>query len=238
MTSRRWPLVGLTCLSVLLAGCGRNESDAEAGHAHSEQADDGEPGERAGVSFVAGRGLQLSPGIVKALDLKTAEVSIRTLSFGLSLTAQVFATKPRVLANVRLPVDQADALQKTVWKGPALLRVDRSTANATHLVDLVFAFDTDSAHAVGDFIPLLLEGEPMTVLAVPRSAILDSPTGTFVYAVNGDAYLRTPVKTGGRSADFIEITDGLHVGEVVVVSPVEHLWLAELRITKGGGHSH
>jgi multidrug efflux pump subunit AcrA (membrane-fusion protein) len=76
------------------------------------------------------------------------------------------------------------------------------------------------------------------VLAVPRSALLDAATGTFVYVVNGDHYLRTPVKTEARSADFVEITDGLYAGDVVVVSPVEQLWLAELRLTKGGGHSH
>ena len=76
------------------------------------------------------------------------------------------------------------------------------------------------------------------MLTVPRSALLDSAAGLFVYVVNGEFYLRTPVKVGARSADFIEITDGLYAGDSVVATPVEQLWLAELRLTKGGGHSH
>jgi hypothetical protein len=50
--------------------------------------------------------------------------------------------------------------------------------------------------------------------------------------------LRTPVKVGARSAGFSEIADGLYAGDIVVVSSVDQLWLAELRLTKGGGHSH
>ena len=37
---------------------------------------------------------------------------------------------------------------------------------------------------------------------------------------------------------IVEITDGLYAGDEVVASPVNQLWLAELRLTKGGGHSH
>ena len=63
-------------------------------------------------------------------------------------------------------------------------------------------------------------------------------TGTFVYVLNGEYYLRTAVKTGVRSGEFIEISDGLYPGDVVVATAVEQLWLTELRVTKGGGHSH
>ncbi len=35
-----------------------------------------------------------------------------------------------------------------------------------------------------------------------------------------------------------EILAGLRAGDRVVATPVEQLWLAELRLTKGGGHSH
>ena len=68
--------------------------------------------------------------------------------------------------------------------------------------------------------------------------MLDTATGAFVYVVNGEAYLRTPVKTGASDADHVEIADGLYAGDTVVASPVNQLWLSELRLTKGGGHSH
>lgn len=118
------------------------------------------------------------------------------------------------------------------------MRIDRSTVAATRLVDLVFELDASPRHQIGDFVTLALAVEPATVLSVPRSAVLDGATGSFVYVVNSGAYLRTPVKVGARSADFIEISDGLYAGDIVVVTPVDQLWLAELRLTKGGGHSH
>lgn len=235
MTSRSWFFITLASAILFTVGCGKKQADAEAGQAHAEHA---EGGERGGVSFKAGHGLQLSPEIIQALGLTTVEATERPLSSELRLTAQVYATKPEVLASVRLPADQADALEKTVFKGAKLVRIDRSAVTATRLVDLLFALDADPSSAVGEFVSLTLTGEPVSALTVPRSAILDAATGTFAYVVNGSAYLRTPVKIGGHSADYFEITDGLYTGDSVVVSPVDQLWLAELRLTKGGGHSH
>ena len=77
---------------------------------------------------------------------------------------------------------------------------------------------------------------PVTV--IPSAALLRTIQGTYVYTVNGDAYYRTAVTTGGSAGGKIEITDGLYAGDQVVAKPVETLWLIELRATKGGGHCH
>ena len=76
------------------------------------------------------------------------------------------------------------------------------------------------------------------VAVIPKSALLRTSEGTFVYAVNGDAYFRTAVKVGAEANGLLEITDGLLAGDAVVTQPVQTLWLIELRATKGGGHSH
>jgi len=76
------------------------------------------------------------------------------------------------------------------------------------------------------------------VTVIPRSAVLQTSEGTFIYAVNGDAYFRTAVKVGSEADGLVEITDGLLAGDAVVTKPVETLYLIELRATKGGGHSH
>ncbi len=76
------------------------------------------------------------------------------------------------------------------------------------------------------------------VTTVPQSALLRCSEGTFVYVVNGSAYLRTPVKVGTEDTEWVEITDGLLTGDSVVTQPVETLWLIELRAVKGGGHCH
>jgi len=236
MNPRPWFLASLAASVLLLTGCGKKAS-SEAGHDHSEHAEDEEGGD-GGVTFKEGRGLQLSPEVIKALGLVTAEAEDRALTTEMNVTAQVFAIAPRVLASTRLPAEQAGPLEKSRFSGATLVRVDRTAAPATRLVDLVFELNAPDAHRVGDFVTLALAAEPTSALTVPRSAVLDGATGTFVYVVNSGAYLRTPVKVGARSADFIEITDGLYAGDVVVVTPVDQLWLAELRLTKGGGHSH
>ncbi len=83
-----------------------------------------------------------------------------------------------------------------------------------------------------------LVGSAADPIVVPQSALLRTSEGTFVYAVNGDAYFRTAVKVGTEADGWVEITDGLLAGDAVVTKPVQTLWLIELRATKGGGHSH
>jgi len=218
--------------ALLGSGCGRKSAETAA---KPEQEEAGGAG---GISFKAGRGLSLHPEVSKALGLKTAEAEERPLADNIRLIAHVFATTPQVLASVTVPAGQVEHFRKHTFKDAKLVRIDRGAAAATRLVDLIVALERTPPPAIGEFVDVDFSTEPSPVLAVPRSALLDAATGTFVYVVNGDHYLRTPVKTEARSADFVEITDGLYAGDVVVVSPVEQLWLAELRLTKGGGHSH
>jgi multidrug efflux pump subunit AcrA (membrane-fusion protein) len=76
------------------------------------------------------------------------------------------------------------------------------------------------------------------VVAVPESAVLRAPEGSFIYAARGEAFARTSVTTGTETAGMVEISMGLSPGEKIVRTPVETLWLVELRATRGGGHSH
>jgi multidrug efflux pump subunit AcrA (membrane-fusion protein) len=77
-------------------------------------------------------------------------------------------------------------------------------------------------------------GAAGTVPAIPATALLRTVKGDFVYVVNGDWYLRTPVTAGNAHDDRIEIRDGLYEGDVVVSVGVEALWLAELQAVNGG----
>jgi hypothetical protein len=251
-----WLACGLVAIAVV-TGCGRKAASTDDGHKHAEGGKAGEhkegdghkhskeeksdehgEGEKSGVAFKEGRGLTLNPDIIRALALKTAEAEERPLAAEMTLLAQVFAATPQVVASASVPEADADRLEKQTFTGAKLVRVDRASATATRRVDAVFAVERNPAPKIGEFVELKLASEPTKVLSVPRSAILDAATGTFVYVVNGEHYLRTAVKLGARSADFVEVTDGLYSGDVVVTTPVNQLWLSELRLTKGGGHSH
>lgn len=234
MKRARWIVVPMACGLLLLAGCGKKSPDgaAKAEGANAEQEEGG------GVAFKEGRGLTLNADVIRALGLKTADVAEQPLVEEMKLLAQVFTKTPQVLASASVPANQAEKLEKQKFTGAKLVRIDRARAAATQRVDAVFALERDPPPPIGEFVELVLASEPRPAVAVPTSAVLESATGTFVYVVNGEFYLRTAVKTGARSAGFVEITEGLYAGDVAVTTPVNQLWLAELRLTKGGGHSH
>jgi cobalt-zinc-cadmium efflux system membrane fusion protein len=73
-----------------------------------------------------------------------------------------------------------------------------------------------------------------SVVTIPRAALLQCSDGYSVYTVSGEHLLRTPVKIGATSADFVEIKDGLYAGDQVVLQPVMSLWMTELAAVKGG----
>lgn len=190
--------------------------------------------------FKEGRGLRLAPEVRQALDVKTADVAAQALTAETTLLAQVFATTPRVLATASVPQGEGPRWETAHYVGARLFRVDRQSAAATDRFELMFEVEPKTAaqNAVGDFITLRAKAEVSGALAIPRSALLDTAQGLFVYVINAEWFLRTRVKTGLQAGDAVEITDGLHAGDIVVATAAEQLWLTELRLTEGGGHSH
>lgn len=237
--SRLTLIIGSLSLASLFVGCGKKDADHDEA-SHSEHGEEGGGG--GGATFKEGSGLQLAPEVVAALGVRTAEAEERSLPRIIDLTAQVFATgaSPRAVALVSAA--QAEGLKpglKTT-RGAELVAISRTAEKAAGQVELIFALPADlPAPEQGDTLALSLSlAADSAALTVPRSALLDAATGTFVYVVNGTSYLRTPVKIGAFTADHVEITDGLYAGDTVVTTPVNQLWLSELRLTKGGGHSH
>ena len=70
--------------------------------------------------------------------------------------------------------------------------------------------------------------------AVPGDAVLRTVKGDFVFVVNGDWFLRTPVKLGASEAGFVEVKEGLYEGDKIVTHGARALWLAELQAVNGG----
>jgi hypothetical protein len=233
---RRTPILSLILpVALALAGCGEKKSaDAHTGHDHGD-AHGHEEGESA-VKFKEGKGLQLAAETFAALGVKTAEVEERAVTHSFEVTASVFDAGPPARASSLVPTEVAEDLEKHPPKEATLLAVRRDVSSALTQVEIVLALP--GTPAVGSTVTLILRGPAREGAAVPRSAVLRSATGTFVYVSNGAYLLRTPVKTGASDGEYIEILDGLYAGDVVVIAAVEQLWLTELRLTKGGGHSH
>lgn len=237
----------------------KHDPDQERDHDHDHDHDHGEAAS-AGATFVAGRGVMLADATRRSVGLEVVEVQERSLPNLLRFTSQIFSEQHRHLPEVAdhsgcdvhgagfVATDSASAVRpgqavellKT--SGPPLAGVVLAVQKAVALGETEVVFGVSNATAAlkpGEFVParLHLPGRG-GVPAVPRSAVLRTSEGAFAYAVRDQAYRRTAVKTGAEAEGWVEVTDGLRVGEVVVVQPVQTLWLIELRATKGGGHSH
>lgn len=217
-----------------------HDKPAHSEHDHAEDEHDehghGESAGNATARFDVDRGLQLAPETVAALGVQTAATAPRAIAAQFEVTAAVFDPGPPARASALVPVAMADALESTQPRDPALLAVRRDITSALGQAELILA--APNGAKVGQAVVLTLGSAPSELLCVPRSAVLRTATGTFVYVRAGDFWRRTTVETGADDGNFVAVANGLAAGDVVATTAVEHLWLTELRLTKGGGHSH
>lgn len=250
MKSSRFFIYFLMFLIVTsLAGCGAKEStDTE----HEESP--------SGASFKPGKGVMLTDETSKILGLETAEVIEENLPQVVRFNIQIFGETHRfthlnmdhtgcdVHGSGFLTAEKASLVEA---KQPVKLLTDGNEILDGFVVAVQKQLAYDETEVIvgvtsasaklkdGEFVAATITLPRVTaVTVVPKSSLLRTSGGTFVYVTNGDAYYRTAVKVGSESDNKIEITDGLFAGDHVVVKPVETLWLIELRATKGGGHSH
>ena len=245
-------LIFTLLITAALTGC--QKPSAEHGGAA------GEAKEGAGdtVQLKEGHGLLLHPKVKASIDLKIAEIAeekvapefkadlhvIQGANSGLrkvSLSAGAFT-----VANGWLSAEKAAHIQP----GQEVdLRVD-TLGGASIETGVVKRVEKSPYATLGDFEVVVETAAPLdtgtrlmatfrapagdAVPAVPRSALLKTAEGWFVYAINENFYLRTAVKVGAMNNELVEITDGLYAGDQIVTAPVNDLWMAELQILRGG----
>lgn len=188
-----------------------------------------------GAHFKKDSGLSLTDTMKKAIALKVAEVGDEKVAPSFTVTLSSAANE----ITGWLTAEQAALVKPGMevelrGKAPAVVkRIERSPYQS--LGDFEVAVETAAPTETGERILATFRapaGE--AVASVPRGALLKTAEGNFVYAVNGEFYVRTPVKVGAVSDEHAEITDGLYAGDQIVTSPVMSLWLAELQILRGG----
>ena len=247
-------LPALLVWTSLFMGCGHKEgAGKEEGHGHGEES-------ASGASFKAGKGVIVAEKTKKLLGVEVADVAERKLPNQIRFTVQAFGEKHHHLLNqedhsgcdahgsaflsseaaVVVRTGQPVQILKDTNSplGGVVLAVQKALALGESEV-VIGVSNATTALKSGEFVPARINlPRDEAVAAIPKAALLRTSEGTFVYAVNGEAYFRTAVKVGSEADGWVEISDGLFAGDQVVTKPVQTLWLIELRATKGGGHSH
>jgi hypothetical protein len=189
-----------------------------------------------GAQFKEGKGVTLTPLMAQAIQLETAEVQEEVIAHSYSATLQ--ATQIGNEASGWLTEEQAAQVEPGMvvelgsTKG-RVLRKEKSPFAALGDYEVIVAPDEALQPGAGLTATFRFPaGDPVT--SIPRSALLTTAEGSFVYAENDEYFLRTPVQVGAVNEDHVEIIDGLYTGDVVVTKPVMSLWLAELQVLRGG----
>jgi hypothetical protein len=250
-------LTGAVAAGLMVMGCHRKGTEAGAG-GHKEEAHAGEHHDEA-ISFKMGKGLAVPAKTAQIIGLKVEDVKEREVIRVVRFDAQVYrsAAEGRLAAaSATLPtvtlasgqVNRTDAEMLSEGKEMIVRRESggelRATVREVHEMPGKAAGRAEVVLAISDPKRELKQGERISavseigsgkaVAAIPKSALLRTIEGKFVYTVSGERYVRTAVTPGATGGDWIEITDGLYPGDQIVVHPVMTLWMAELQAIRGG----
>lgn len=220
-------------LAGFMTSCTDSQASTHVAHATPEN----------GAQFTEGKGVILTEVMAKSINLQTAEVTEENMSPTLVLQLQTVERGSE--AGGWLTAEQAAGIRPGME-----VELRTSQPGAAPFMGKVSRIEKASLATSGDFevtvhLPTVLEAgtaisgavkldtsEGRT--AIVKSALLSTAEGSFVYAKNGEFYVRTPIKVGAVSGSHVEVAEGLYAGDEVVTSPVMSLWLAELQVLRGG----
>lgn len=214
--------------------------DPHAGHSHGAS-------ESTNVTYDEKTGLKFDHATAHAINLTTARIATRPLAHRVLLNATVIDAGPPVQITALVPPAVAADMEDHPHDGVRLLAVNRALTHATGQVEVTLAVANVAQTAksasspgtdIGDSLAIPLIGPPEQKLTIPNAAVLRTIEGTFAYLHHDGRYRRTPVALGMTDGTHTEILSGLASDDLVAATAVEQLWLTELRLTKGGGHSH
>jgi RND family efflux transporter MFP subunit len=163
-----------------------------------------------------------------AANAKAAVVTIADMS-SLQVEADVSESNLEK-AKVGQPCEiQLDALPDTRFRGVVHMIVPTADRSKASVMVKVRFLDKDprilpEMSARVAFLERLVtkkEEEPIT--AINPAALVTRKETMMVYAVKNDTIVETPIKTGEKLGDLIEILEGLKPGDKVVLNPPKKL---------------
>ncbi|HXS80182.1 MAG TPA: efflux RND transporter periplasmic adaptor subunit [Gammaproteobacteria bacterium] len=139
------------------------------------------------------------------LDFTVPETYLFVLRRGLPVKAAATGLPDRTFTGVITNMDS---------------RVDPVTRSVTVRAELA---NPDGLLRQGMFMTVSLQGEVSPTLLVPEEALVPERGKAYVFVVRDNVVERREVKTGKRKPGYVEIVDGVHEHERVVVDGTQHV---------------
>jgi RND family efflux transporter MFP subunit len=121
------------------------------------------------------------------------------------------------------------------------ISVSTSLDNVSRTVPVYFEFNNpENKIKVGMYAEVFLKaGEPAEYISIPETAIVDEDGLHTTYVqLEGEAFQKRILKTGITDGGYIQILDGLKVGERIVTKGAYQVRLAALSPESAIGHGH
>jgi HlyD family secretion protein len=164
-------------------------------------------------------------GKLTAFDVEIGQALARGINIGQIDDPDHF----KVAANIdeyylpRVDLDQTAKLSTNAQDYTLVVRkIYPQVTNGTFEVDLVFAGDEPDLIRRGQTLQFNLQlGGPSESTLIPNGAFYQDTGGNWVFVVapDGEKAVRRSVRLGRRNTQYIEVLDGLEIGERVVTSP-------------------
>jgi membrane fusion protein (multidrug efflux system) len=139
------------------------------------------------------------------LDFTVPETYLFVLRRGLPVTASATGLPDRTFEGVVANMDS---------------RVDPVTRSVLVRAELA---NPDGLLRQGMFMTVSLQGEVTPTLLVPEEALVPERGKAYVFVVHDGVVERREVKTGKRKPGYVEIVEGVHEHEHVVVDGTQHV---------------
>ena len=109
-----------------------------------------------------------------------------------------------------------------------LLSYGKSSGDGSHYVPVTFGFDNKGDIVPGSFVEVFLLSNPMPdCMVLPVGALTEEQGLYFVYIQKcEESYRKQEVKLGASNGKEVQILEGLHAGDRVVVEGAYHVKLA------------
>lgn len=164
-------------------------------------------------------------GKLSGFDMEIGQSVSRGIRIGQIDNANEF----KLVANIdefylaRVDIDQAVEFEKNGRRYELrIAKVYPNVEKGQFEIDMQFIGDTPPDLRRGQTIQSKLTlGDANKALLIPNGSFYQDTGGQWIFVVSpdGNTAIKRTVKLGRRNSDFIEVLDGLEVGETVITSP-------------------